>query len=119
MYSLTGWESTNSIVVHWVNYICCFPEYEIECRQILWLIFENAIVHLKDSNLTRKEKRTILANLRKEARKIPDQKAFLNDFVSIKIFVKYGINMFSLRETSLGKHIKPLLSCLKNLNRTK
>ena len=108
-----------SIVVHWVNYICRFPEYEMECRQILWLIFENAIVHLKDSNLTRKEKKAMLINLRKEARKIPDQKVFSDDFISMKLFVKYGINMFSLRETSLGKHIKSLLSCLKNKDRTK
>ncbi|MDO5137900.1 MAG: glycosyltransferase family 2 protein [Oscillospiraceae bacterium] len=86
------------IVKNWVHFVKNHPEYIEECKGSLWYVFEKAIEHI-DGTRNRKK---ALKELRSLAKEIPDRKVFTKGYISMKMFLDYGINTFGLRTSKAG-----------------
>ena len=90
----------------WVDFLCRHPQYKSGCQPTLWQVFEAAIVYDnwdKESGLDRKKE---LREVRRQAHRLPDRRVLTDNYLSMKVFIDFGINTFSLRESKLGSIIK-------------
>ena len=105
------YEAYRKRVKLWVDFLCSHPEYKRRSQYYLWRVFENAIVFDGWNNKT--EKRKALKELRSLAKQLPDPQVLTEGFVSMRLFVDYGINMFDLRKSGLGEIIKGFIKRLR------
>ncbi len=107
-----------AIVKRWVDFICDHPEYEKECRQELLEIFERAITYSGWEKGESKNRKRALRDLRNQARRLPDQELFFGGYTTMKIFVKYGIDTFSLRSTTTGSFFRMLRKKIRKIGKS-
>ena len=95
-------------VVAWVEFLGSHPEYAGKSKIYLWRVFEEAIVYDGWIHETEYKKSKALKELRKQANQLPDKRMLTDRFISMKLFIDYGIDTFSLRKTRLGKTVQAL-----------
>ena len=111
-------EEYYEIVVRWVDYCCDHPDFENENIVNLWYVFEKAITYPGWNITDRNKKRTILNDLRKQAKRLPDVSLFVRDYMSMRLFVYFGINTFIIRDSTVGYHVKRILKMMRDKRRT-
>ena len=99
-----------SRVKKWVGYLRKHPEDSCRSQNYLWRVFENAIDYDGWEKEKEYKKGSSLKEIRRLANQLPDRKVLTNDFISMKLFVDYGIDTFSLRKTKLGETVKQMAS---------
>ncbi len=77
------------------------------------MVFETVINYNKWNN--KKEKRNAMRELRRQAKKLPDRRILTDNYISMKLFISYGINVFALRNTKLGPKIRKLASRIRHI----
>ena len=101
------------IARRWVAFLAAHSECCKDAKHMLRAIFENAIANMNLNDA--EERRRAEENLRDIARGLPDRSVLTKDYVAMKLFVDYGINMFNLRNTQIGGIIKNVLSGIRKL----
>ena len=96
------------MVINWTAFIRANPEYQYEHISRIQKVFIEA---LKYDNWERESviKRKEYQEIRRLARSLPDMTVLTDSCISMKLFVKYGINFYSLRATKGGKLLRMLL----------
>ena len=95
-----------SEIVTWVDFLCNHPGYVGNCQPALWQVFEAAITFDdwdKESVISKKE---AMKEVRRQAHRIPDRGVLTNHYISMKMFIDYGINTFGLRDSIIGSLAK-------------
>ena len=95
-----------------VDFICAHPELEKDYRDYLWSSFERAIVSKQNGDHKEKEKRR--AALLKQAQRLPHKKTLTDDFIAMKLYIDYDVDVFSIRQTLLGRYAKRMLKKIRN-----
>ena len=90
----------------WVDYICDHPENTAGCQPTLWRVFEAAIVYDGWKNEKEFNKREELRDIRRQAYRLPDRRVLTDNFISMRLFIDFGINTFRLRDSSFGNLVK-------------
>ena len=96
----------------WVDYICKHSKKQLPCQPWIWMVFETVINYNRWSNKT--EKREALRRLRRQAKRLPDKGTLTDNYISMKLFILYGINVFALRNTKLGPKVRKLASRIRH-----
>ena len=99
----------------WVTFLRENPEFGERSQSYLWRVFENAITY--DGFTNREEKKAALRQLRKQAKSLPDKKVLTKGFISMRLFVDFGIDVFYLRKTILGEIVRSIATKARNLLR--
>lgn len=109
-YSRYWYEGPYSVykeqIVTWVDFLRAHPAYRGECQPALWRTFESAIVFDDWSNEKEFTRRTEMKEIRRQAHRLPDRKVLTDNYISMKLFIDYGINTFGLRESLIGNIAK-------------
>ena len=100
-------EEYKRIVATWTKYARKNPEIGEKHRSSLMFVYENAIRHASG--------RKQLTEIRKLARQLPDKRLITGEFVSMRLFVDMGINMFRIRDTSFGAFVKTVFSFARRI----
>ena len=90
----------------WVDFLCEHPENTNGCQPTLWRVFEAAIVYDGWENEKEFDKREELRDIRRQANKLPEKSVLTDNFISMKLFIDYGVNTFGLRDSFLGNLVK-------------
>ena len=98
-------------VDRWVQFIQEHPDYGQRCREYIWKLLEKTISY--EGWTTSKERRKCLKELRLKADNLPDKTVLTKDFISMKLFVDFGINTFSLRRTRIGNAIRKVMADIR------
>ena len=96
----------------WIDYICKHNECSTPCQPWIWMVFEN-IINYNNWN-SKKERRDALRKLRRQAKRLPDRSILTDNYISMKLFISYGINVFALRNTKLGPKVRKLASRIRH-----
>ena len=95
----------------WVEFLQKFPEYGWTSQGYVWKVFENCITY---GNWTsQREKNSKIRELRKKAHQLPDKTVLTKNFISMRLFVDFGLDVFNLRRSNLGNAVR----CFKALAR--
>ena len=90
----------------WVDFLREHPGNTSGCQPTLWRVFEAAIVYDGWKNEKEFNKRAELSDIRRQAYRLPDKKILTDNYISMKLFIDYGINTFRLRDSSFGNLVK-------------
>lgn len=90
----------------WVDFLREHPGNTNGCQPTLWRVFEAAIVYDGWKNEKAFNKRAELSDIRRQAYRLPDKKILTDNYISMKLFIDYGINTFRLRDSSFGNLVK-------------
>ena len=96
----------------WVDYICNHRECSVQCQPWIWMVFESVINYNQWSS--KREQRAALRELRRQAKRLPDRRVLTDNYISMKLFISYGINVFALRNTKLGPKVRKLASRIRH-----
>ena len=88
----------------WVEFLQKHPEYGWASQGYVWQVFENCLTYGDWKN--QKEKKKKIKELRRKARQLPDKTVLTKNFVSMRLFVDFGLDVFNLRKTRLGEAIR-------------
>jgi len=101
------------VVRRWVIFLKDHPEYAQQQKNQLRYVFERAINYNDyEDDADRKQS---LREIRNLARSLPDETVLTGHYVSMKLFVGLGINLFPLRESEIGKVIRKILRAFRNI----
>lgn len=95
----------------WVDFLQKHPEYGWISQGYVWQVFENCITY--ENWTSRREKKEKIKELRKRAHQLPDRKVLIKNFVSMRLFVNFGLNMFTLRKTWIGKAVRFVTAAIR------
>ena len=93
-------------IATWVDFLCDHPKSKKGCQPTLWRVFEAAIIYDGWKNEKDFNRRKELRHIRRQAHRLPDRKILTDNFISIKLFIDYGINTFKWRDSLLGNLVK-------------
>ena len=95
----------------WVTFLQRFPEFEWNNQAYIWRVFENCITYGKWKSL--KEKNSKLRELRKKAHLLPDKAVLTRNYISMRIFVDFGLDLFNMRKTKTGEAVRVLMALMR------
>lgn len=101
------------VVIRIVDFICAHPELGREYRDELWIAFEKAITFHSLNNRKSMSHKERLSALQHQADRLPDKGLLTDDFAAMKLYIDYGISLFYLRKTMIGKQAKSMLKTLR------
>ena len=101
------------VVSRVVNFICSYPELETEYGDYLRYAFEQAITHQDGKTLN--ERRRARTALLQQVQRIPHRDILTKDFVAMKLYIDFGVDLFGLRNTKTGKNIKGYLRKIRTI----
>ena len=96
----------------WVKYLQQFPAYGWINQDYIWQVFENCITYQEWTS--RKEKKSKLRELRKMAHQLPDKTVLTKNYISMRLFVEFGLDMFNLRKTKAGEAVRFVAALMRN-----
>lgn len=96
----------------WIDYICKHRENCAQCQPWIWMVFETIIHFNRWSN--KKERRDALRELRRQAKRLPDKRILTDNYISMNLFISYGINVFTLRNTKFGPKVRKVMSRIRH-----
>ena len=96
----------------WIDYICKNRECSAACQPWIWMVFETIINYDRWNN--KKERRDAFRELRRQAKRLPDKRILTDNYISMKLFISYGINVFGLRNTKIGSKVRRLASLIRH-----
>ena len=97
-----------------VRFIQRHPETGKACQGLLWGAFEHAVNYPWGKNEKEKKKQAVRA-LRALADSLPDRTILTDGFISMRLLMDHGINLFPLRNTAAGEMIKMQLRIVRSL----
>ena len=97
----------------WMSFLQEHPDYTWRCQYYLRQLFEHSIMY--DNWTNRTEKKTKFNELRIQAKQLPDKKVLTDNYISMKCFVDYGIDLYNLRSTRIGKKIRSIKKIINKL----
>ena len=90
----------------WVDFLCKHPDYTGNCQPALWQVFEAAITFDDWDNEALINKKEAMKEVRRQAHRIPDRRVLTTHYISMKLFIDYGINTFGFRDSIIGSLAK-------------
>ncbi len=110
--NVPGFIEYKQMVINWVTFIRANPEYQYECQSRVQKVFIEALKYDKweRENFIKHEE---YQEIRRLSRMLPDTNVLTESFVSMNLFVKYGINLFGLRATKGGRVIRMILKAIR------
>ena len=95
----------------WVGFLREHPEYGRNSRGYVWKVFENCITY---GNWTaRGERKEKAEELRKKARQLPDRRVLTGGYISMRLFIDFGLDVFRLRPTWFGKAVRSAAAVMR------
>ena len=98
-----------------VDFVCAYPELGRNYQNYLWGAFEQAILHRSIDSKTPMNRKEARGALLREAERLPDRRVLTDGFLAMRMYIDYGVDLFSLRKTAVGKQVKILLRKLRNI----
>ena len=98
-----------------VDFVCAYPELGRNYQNYLWGAFEQAILHRSIDSRTPMNRKEARGALLREAERLPDRRVLTDGFLAMRMYIDYGVDLFSLRKTAAGKQAKILLRKLRNI----
>jgi len=106
------------VVENWVGFLCSNPSLLSESQKRIQFVFTNALT-FKDWNQEGLDKIKEHKYLREMALTLPDVSVLSQDYMTMKLFVKYGIDLFWLRDSTFGILGKKVLSFARKIRKNK
>ena len=110
--NVPGFIEYKQMVINWVAFLEANPEYQYEYQGRIRKVFINTLTYdywKRENTIKYKEYREI----RRLAKRLPDINVLTDSFISMNLFVKFGINLFGLRASKYGIIIRNILKVMK------
>ena len=100
------------IAQQWVKYLSEHPESVQRAEWDIRHVFENAIMYQGRESTA--EKRRRLKELRELARQLPDRTVLTKEYLLMRLFIDYGVDLFGVCQSKLRGTFQKLLRFYRN-----
>ena len=99
-----------------VSFLCAHPEQGKELQWLLRMNFDRALAYRgwsEDSGLTKKEAYLLL---RQEAERLPDQTLLTDQYLTLNVFTKTGMNLYHMSHSGFAEAFKKSLPAIRKVS---